>query len=257
MEFRQLLPEPATVDIEPLLASLTDGLPIPAERPYTMVNFVSSADGRATVKGRSGGLGDDGDRAMFHGLREQVDAIMAGTGTLRTERYGRMLGKAERRERRVKRGLTPEPLACIISRSGELPTDIPLFDEPEARVVVFAPSHPDTSGTKAQVEVVVLERDELTPTSVLHLLRAHHGVKTLLCEGGPTLFGGLLQEYVADELFLTLAPKLAGGGAGVPITSGPELPDPQALQIRWLLERNGSLYLRYALHEAFISEMGQ
>jgi 5-amino-6-(5-phosphoribosylamino)uracil reductase len=255
MEFRQLLPEAATVEIEPLLASLTGGLEAREDRPYTMVNFISSVDGRATIKGRSGGLGDDGDRAMFHGLREQVDAVLAGTGTLRTERYGRVLGKAERRERRVARGLTPEPLACIISRSGELPTNIPLFSEPEARVVVFAPTHPDTSGATAQVEVVVLEREELTPTAVLRLLRAHHGVETLLCEGGPTLFGALLHERVADELFLTLAPKLAGGGAGVPITSGPELDEPQPMHIRWLLERNGSLYLRYSLHQVFTSDL--
>jgi riboflavin biosynthesis pyrimidine reductase len=257
MEFRQLLPEPATVDIEPLLASLTNGVEIPDARPYTLVNFIASVDGRATLKGRSGGLGDDGDRAVFHGLREQVDAILAGTGTLRAERYGRMLGKPERRARRVAQGRTAEPLACIISRSGELPTDIPLFDEPEARIVVFAPAHPDTSATKAQVEVVVLDPDELTASTILGMLRANHGIRTLLCEGGPTLFGGLLQEHMTDELFLTLAPKLAGGGAGVPITSGPELADPQPLRIRWLLERNGSLYLRYSLHEAFISDLGQ
>jgi riboflavin biosynthesis pyrimidine reductase len=257
MEFRQLLPEPATVDIEPLLASLTNGVHIPDARPYTLVNFIASVDGRATLKGRSGGLGDDGDRAVFHGLREQVDAILAGTGTLRAERYGRMLGKPERRARRVAQGRTAEPLACIISRSGELPTDIPLFDEPEARIVVFAPAHPDTSATKAQVEVVVLDPDELTASTILGMLRANHGIRTLLCEGGPTLFGGLLQEHMTDELFLTLAPKLAGGGAGVPITSGPELADPQPLRIRWLLERNGSLYLRYSLHEAFISDLGQ
>src|SRR5436309_15275398 len=156
MEFRQLLPEPATVHIEPLLASITNGLQLPAERPYTLVNFISSVDGRATLKGRSGGLGDDGDRAMFHGLREQVDAVLAGTGTLRTERYGRILGKPERPERRLAAGLSAEPLACIISRSGELPTDIPLFAEPEARIIVFAPAEPDLSNAAAQVEVVLV-----------------------------------------------------------------------------------------------------
>src|SRR4051794_34763504 len=125
MEFRQLLPEPATVDVEPLLASLTTGLEIPDRRPYTMVNFIASVDGRATLQGRSGGLGDDGDRAMFHGLREQVDAILAGTGTLRTERYGRMLGKAERRERRVDRGVTVMPLARVTMRSCVAPAHLP------------------------------------------------------------------------------------------------------------------------------------
>jgi 5-amino-6-(5-phosphoribosylamino)uracil reductase len=68
-----------------------------------------------------------------------------------------------------------------------------------------------------------------------------------LCEGGPTLFGGLITEHLADELFLTLAPKLTGGGSGPTVTSGPELSALQGLRLIWALERDGSLYLRYAL----------
>jgi riboflavin-specific deaminase-like protein len=247
MEFRQLLPEPVTVEVEPLLDSLNLGNQAPAGRPYTVVNFVASVDGRATLSGRSRGLGDDGDRAIFHGLRERVDAVLAGTGTLRAERYGRLLGKPERRERRVQRGLSPEPLACIVTRSGEVPIEIPLFAEPEAKVVVFAPIEIDTAACAAQVEVVRLDPSALTQTTVLRRLRSDFGVRVLLCEGGPTLFGALLQEATVDELFLTLAPKLAGGGRGPTISVGPELADPQDLELVWVLERNGSLYLRYSL----------
>jgi riboflavin biosynthesis pyrimidine reductase len=68
----------------------------------------------------------------------------------------------------------------------------------------------------------------------------------LLCEGGPTLFGAMVHERVLDELFLTIAPKLAGGGTGPAITSGPELPEPELLRLQWVLEREGSLFLRYA-----------
>lgn len=247
MEFRQLLPEPATVDVNALLDSMAPGERAPSERPYTAVNFVASADGRATFGGRSGPLGDDGDRAMFHGLREQFDAVMSGTGTLRTERYGRILGKPERRERRTGRGLSAEPLACIVSRSGDVPTDIPLFAEPEARIVVFTPIRLADRGWAAQVEVVCVDPGQLTLTTVLRHLRSDHGVRSLLCEGGPTMFGSLLQEGVVDELFLTLAPKLGGGGQGPAISSGPELPEPQQLALRWLLERNNSLFLRYGI----------
>src|SRR5947209_2791112 len=130
MEFRQLLPTPAAVDVDELLAALDLAASAPPERPYLIVNFVASVDGRATLGGRSGQLGDDGDHAMFHGLREQVDAVMAGTGTLRVERYGRILGKPERRQRRATRGFSPEPLACMITRSGEIPEDIPILNEP-------------------------------------------------------------------------------------------------------------------------------
>ncbi len=247
MDFRQLLPEPSTVDLQALLSSLNLGERAPPARPYTIVNFVSSVDGRATLHGRSGGLGDDGDRAMFHGLREQVDAVLVGTGTLRTERYGRILGREERRRRRVDRGASPEPLACIVTRSGDVPADVPLFTEPEARVVIFAPTELDTGRFAAAVRVVRLDPGELTLTTVLRRLYADYGTRSLLCEGGPTLFGALLHEAVVDELFLTLAPKLTGGGAGPTITAGPELADPRALAISWLLERNGSLYLRYAI----------
>jgi riboflavin-specific deaminase-like protein len=247
MDFRQLFPHPATVDVAALLATLAADFAPPRDRPYTFVNFVESVDGRAAVHGRSGALGDDGDRAMFHGLREQVDAVLAGTRTLRTENYGRILGKPERRARRRAAGRPAEPLMCIVSRSGNLPTDIPLFTEPEARVAVYSPRALETEGLAAQVEVTVLDRDELTFAEVFRRLRADHGVDSLLCEGGPTVFGALLTEGLVDELFLTLAAKVVGGGDEPGITAGPELDTPRELAIRWVLERNGSLYLRYQL----------
>ncbi len=245
--FRRLLPEPAELGVEDLLGSLDFAARAPAERPYTVVNFVASADGRASYGGRSGALGDDGDHAMFHGLRESVDAVMAGTVTLRTEGYGRILRKPQRRERRVARGRSPEPIACIISRSGQVPTEIPLFAEPEARVVIFSAVEPDLDSARAQVEVVRVDPAELTLTTAMRRLRADFGVRSLLCEGGPTLFGALLHEEIVDELFLTLAPKLVGGGSGPAVTSGPELAELQPLRLEWLLERHDSLYARYAL----------
>ncbi len=248
MRFDQLLPTAAQVEIADLLDSLKLAELAPQQRPYVIANFVASADGRATVAGRSGALGDDGDHAVFHGLRERVDAVIAGTGTLRTERYGRILGKAERRERRVARGSSAEPLACVITRSGEVPTDIPLFTEPESRIIVFSPVEVEgLSDCPAQTELVLLDPGEMTVTTALRHLRTGHGVASLLCEGGPTLFGSLLQEDVVDELFLTVAPLLTGGGMGPTISSGPELVDPHKLQLRWVLERNGALYHRYGL----------
>lgn len=247
MDFRQLLPEPATVDIDERLGTLDLGATASADRPYTIANFIATADGRATIGGRSGGLGDEGDKAMFHGLREHVDAVLAGTNTQRIENYGRILGSAERRTRRVARGVSPEPLACTITRSGELPTEIPLFAEPEARVVVFAPAELDLGSVQAQVDVVTLDPGELTLTTAMRRLRSDYNVRSLLCEGGPTLFGSLLSEGLVDELFLTLAPRLAGGGSGLTIASGHELADPPRLELSWLLERAGALYLRYRL----------
>ena len=82
---------------------------------------------------------------MFHGLRERVDAVFAGTGTMAAEGYGRLVRDPARRQRRAARGLAPDPLACVISRSGKIPTEIPLFEDPDSRVVVFSAPCPTSS----------------------------------------------------------------------------------------------------------------
>lgn len=247
LELRELLPRARTLSVGEAMTSLNLVSQARPHRPYTIVNFIASADGRAAFQGRSGGLGSAADRAIFHGLRERVDAVFAGTGTLRTERYGRLIRDPERRRARAASGLRPEPLACIISRSGSVPTDIPLFDEPEANVIVFTPSAADYSGCRAHVEVVRLDAGQLTLTTMMRRLRSDYDVRSLLCEGGPLVFGGLLREGLVDELFLTVAPKLTGGGADPAVTSGPELPHLAPMELVWILEESGSLFLRYAL----------
>jgi len=245
--FKQLLPEPASGTAEELISSWDGAQRVPERRPYTVANFVASVDGAITVDGRSAALGDDGDRAIFHALRGQVDAVLAGTNTLRTENYGRIVPLPERRAARVRAGRSPEPIACVITRSGKVPLGIPLFAEPEARIVVFSPVALDLAGTRSQIEVVRTDPASSDPLgTALRTLRTDFGVRTLLCEGGATLFGSLLLEELIDELFLTLAPKLVGGG-GPTLNSGAVLPRLAQLRIEWLLARNESLYLRYAV----------
>jgi 5-amino-6-(5-phosphoribosylamino)uracil reductase len=247
VRFRQLLPEPGAADVAALLASAELGALAGEDRPYTVANFISSADGRATFHGRSGALGDPADRDLFHGLREQVDAVLAGTRTLRTERYGPLIRDPEGRQRREQGGASPEPLACVVTRSGEVPSDIPLFTSPESRIALFSPVPIDLGECRARVELVRLDPAELTFTTVLRRLRSDFGVASLLCEGGPTVFGALLQEQLVDELFLTIAPKLVGGGASPTISSGPELKELEPMEVVWALEHDGALYMRYRL----------
>lgn len=79
--------------------------------------------------------------------------------------------------------------------------------------------------------------------SLLRSLR-EEGVRALLCEGGPTLHGALQAAGLVDELFLTIAPKLSGGGAPPRILEG-ELNDVVPLELAWLLEHDGELFARY------------
>ncbi|CAA9526136.1 MAG: hypothetical protein AVDCRST_MAG30-3393, partial [uncultured Solirubrobacteraceae bacterium] len=98
--------------------------------------MVATVDGRASIGGRSGPIGSKADMRMFLELRAIVDAVLVGTGTLRAERYGRLVRDPDRRARRVAAGLAADPIALLVSRRLDLPWDAPLFAEPEQRVVI-------------------------------------------------------------------------------------------------------------------------
>jgi riboflavin-specific deaminase-like protein len=245
---RRLLPEPEeSLTPREALAGLALADRAPDDRPYVVVNFVASVDGRAAFEGRSGALGDEVDRELFLTLREQVDAVLAGTGTLRTERYGRLVRDPGRRAAREAAGLRPDPLAVVVSRSLHVPAEIPLFQDPDSAIVVYTAAEADLPDSPAEVRVVRLDPAEMTMTAALRDLRAEHGVRSLLCEGGPTVFGALVHERVADELFLTVSPKLAGGMDPLTILQGPPMPELAELELVWALEAGGALFLRYRL----------
>ena len=244
MLFQRLLPDPGPVELAALLAGLGLGERAPADRPYVVANFVATLDGHVTVGGRSGPIGDDGDTELFHALRGQVDAVLVGTGTLATEHYGRLAARPERRAAREALGLAPDPLGVTLTRSGVLPAGIPLLADEHSTLVVYAGADVSLDpGTRARVEVV----GDADPARVLAHLSAEHGVRSVLCEGGPTLLAALTAAGLVDELFLTVAPLLAGGGGTPGLTAGSPLAIPVPLELRWVLERAGSLYLRHAL----------
>ena len=247
MKLRRLDPDPAEVTPLEVAQSLRPAERAPAERPYVLANMVASADGRATVGGKSGGLSNEADRELFHALREQVDAILVGTGTLRVERYGPFIRDPERRARREDAGLAPNPIGCVVTRTMLLPDDIPLFGDPDSTIAVYTTSDDEPPDVAARLEVTRLPAEMLTMTSVLELLRADHGARSVLCEGGPTILGALLAEDLVDELFLSRAPRLVAG-YGPSVVEGPELPHPAELDRAWVLESDGVLLLRYLVN---------
>ena len=99
MRLRRLHPDAAVVTVDEVADSLRLTERAGAERPFVVCNMVSTADGKATIEGRSGPIGGDADRRLFHALRGQVDAVLVGTGTLRVERYGRLVRDADGRPR--------------------------------------------------------------------------------------------------------------------------------------------------------------
>lgn len=224
---------------------LADGAPARNGRPRVAAAMIASADGRAAVEGRSVGLGHPADSALLRELRTAVDAILVGTGTLRAERYANLLDD-DQRERRVARGLAAEPIVATIARRGDVPVDVPLFGEPDARIQVYVEAEPSSvDACAAEVAVERCAPGTARPPAVLAHLGAERGVGSVLCEGGPTLLRALVADGCVDDLLLTLAPVLAAGDAPT-LLAGAPLDPPGRLVLRDVHRAGEHLFMHYA-----------
>jgi riboflavin-specific deaminase-like protein len=244
--FRRIHPEPGSLSAEEAAAGFGPVDSAPPDRPYLGLNMVATADGKATIDGRSGPIGNPADRELFHELRGRVEAVMVGAGTVRAEQYGRIVRDPERRERRVARGLEPDPLAVVVTGRLDLVVELPLLRVPEQRVVVITGSDAELDDCPAQVHYIRAPNGGFVSLApAMRDLRETFGVTSVMCEGGPLLNSGLLREGLVDELWLSLAPKLAAG-AGPTIVTGAGLDPPVELGLEWVLESGDDhLFLRY------------
>lgn len=239
---RRLLPEPGQTSIVDQIHKLDLTSNPPAARPYVVTNFALTVDGKATLHGRSGSIGSQTDTEFLVCLRTRVDAVMIGAGTMRAERYGRPVADPGKRGRRERRGLSQDPLLIIVSGRLDLPWDAPVFGDRGARVLIFTTSDAQPPETAAEVRVVRHDR-AVDLREALGYLRRERGVRALLCEGGPRLHAQLIDAGMVDELFITRAPKLAGGDGPGLVVDLPELE--RRLELVWLLDDDGELFARY------------
>ena len=240
--FRVLHPargDGASVDAATALASWREHRP---NRAGVALNFISSLDGRIAVDGRSALLGGPADRALFHALRARADAVLVGAGTVRDERYGPLIKSAPVREARRSEGLEEQPLALIATSSLDLDPTLPLLADAASHVVILTSSDGEVPPCAARVDYV--RRAHLADG--LARARERFGLAVVLCEGGPSLAGALGAAGLIDELFLSLAPLIVGGvpGAATMLRGGGP-PAPLSLELRMLLEADGTLFARY------------
>ncbi len=235
-------PERRSVSPEELVSNLRLHELAPPDRPYVGLNMVSSLDGKATLDWRTKGLSSEVDRRVFHLLRTQADAVMVGAGTAREERYGRMTKNDELRQVRVNEGLVPDALAVVVSGRLDLPADLPLLNVAEQRVVIATAAEHELPGLTGDVEYARVGDDLPRLLAYLH---ERHGVRSILCEGGPTLNSFLFAAGVVDELFLTLSPKLLAGASALTIVAGRELVEPADARLVSVAEAENELFTRW------------
>ncbi len=219
----------------------------PAERPYLIANFVSTLDGVVSfnLPGQSEGAqisnSNEEDRFIMGLLRASADAVLVGSGTLqaagpRASWLPESIYPAAKdlyRTYRTEVLRKPEnPLVVIVTAAGKLDLASAVFHTPQTKVLILTTEQGkqtlSQSGSQAlasvevqalaSVEVKPLSSAEtrISPAAILTLLKQEADVELLLHEAGPTLFGEFLAAGFIDELFLTVAPQVAGRVAAHP-----------------------------------------
>jgi 5-amino-6-(5-phosphoribosylamino)uracil reductase len=225
------------------------GYPDAPQRVWVRANFITSLDGGASVDGTTGALGGAGDRALFNLLRTLADVIVVGAGTVRAESYGGARLSARERRHRQARGQTEVPQLAIVTGSGRLDHDLPVFTHTEVPPLVLtcaAAADEIRDRLSGLADVVDCSGDEaarVDPSGLLAALAAR-GLSRVLTEGGPTLLSTLVDDDLLDELCLTIAPCLVGG-TGPRITSGPGQVLTRMRCAHILTDESGYVYTRY------------
>lgn len=264
------LPLPA-----PLAALLGDfRLPLKTQTPYVIGNFVSTIDGVVSLneQGHTGGGPISGflasDHVLMGVLRAAADAIIVGAGTLRDEPGHRWTAEyiypaftQEYRNLRQALGKTSPPLNVLVSASGNIDLGQELFQRGEVPVqVITTPEGEKRVSTQAVPSWVQLTsvqpqpKGNISTRSILALVEQACQGQLFLTEGGPQLLNAFLSEGLLNELFLTLAPQLAGQilndqrpSVAMGSHFAPEHPLWSTLQSVRLV--GSHLFLRYAFRE--------
>ncbi|CAN5376600.1 pyrimidine reductase family protein [soil metagenome] len=198
------------------------------------LNFVSSVDGAATRDGLSGGLGGAADKRYFELLRRVADVVVVGAGTVRHEGYGPMVVDRPRRG---------QPVFAIVTGRLDLDPASPIFTKAPVRPVIITTEEAEGKAAFADVaDVVVAGSSRVDAALAVDALRTR-GLRRILCEGGPSLFGSFLAADAVDELCLTVAPSLEAGDAPR-IARGETAP--RDMHLAGVLRSGDTLLLRYA-----------
>jgi riboflavin biosynthesis pyrimidine reductase len=225
---------------------------------WLRANMVVSADGAASLDGRSEGLSGAADRLVFSVLRSLADVILVGAETARVERYRPVV------EREIwaalRDGRAPTPPIAVVTRELSLNPDGPLLAGAPGRsrtIVLTTAAAPAARRAAAarHAEVIVAGQDRLTPDAAVGAL-VERGYRRLLTEGGPSLLNQITRAGLLDDLCLTISPVLEGGQGGRIVAkpqAAPEIgetapggPGPgTGLRLAHVLEDNGSLLCRY------------
>lgn len=201
----------------------------PSDRPYVVMNMVSTIDGKIITGNRDEpvmDLGSKTDHAAMRMIESKVDAVMIGRGSLEAT-PGLWYDKALTR--------------IVVTGGAPMDTSARFFADAPDRALVLSPigivSATNYRPGKGGAVDFVKALGELKRT----------GIRTLLIEGGSELNASMLSLGLVDELFLTMAPKVKLGRETPTYAGGEPLPRELVQKYNLISEKRvgDEVFLRY------------
>jgi diaminohydroxyphosphoribosylaminopyrimidine deaminase/5-amino-6-(5-phosphoribosylamino)uracil reductase len=171
-------------------------------RPAVTLKWAMSLDGRiATSKGESQWISSPRARRWALELREEHDAILAGSGTV--------LSDDPRLDRRL--GLAGGPnVRVILDRRLRTPPEARLFTVPGTVLIYTQATDSERRAALEARGAVVVPLPVVEPATVLADLW-ERGARSLLVEGGGEVLAGFVTSGCYDRVMVDCAPLLIGG----------------------------------------------
>jgi riboflavin biosynthesis pyrimidine reductase len=202
--------------------------PLHPGRGHVIGNFVTTLDGIVALNesGHTGGGDISGhnqhDKMVMGLLRAVADAVIVGAGTLRSVPHHRWTAQyiypplaAVYQQLRTSLGKPTPPLNVIVTSHGEVDLNLPLFQSGEVPVLIVTNKQGEerirAHNLQPFVQLSAIQSDgPLSAQAILQAVNHIRQCELILVEGGPQLMGDFFAEKVLDDLFLTLAPQIAG-----------------------------------------------
>jgi len=190
-------------------------------RPFVAATFAMTVDGKITTKNFSPvDFTSREDKLHLFRQRALADAVLIGHTSLKHDNV-RLGLPAELQQARIKRKQTPAPLRVIVSNKGRINRRLKIFRSTSSPILIFSTTQMPRKTQTALGEKAILhlaESEEVDLAEMLRILRSQYHVRTVACEGGPTLFRSLLERDLVDQLNLTIAPYMFGGASAPTLT---------------------------------------
>jgi GTP cyclohydrolase II len=191
----------------PDVASLLGEVRVRTSRPYVVVKYAQTIDGRiATSTGDARWISGEEERRTSHALRAACDAVLVGVGTILAD------------DPRLTVRLVPgaSPIRVVLDPRLRLPDDARVLEEDGVTTIVTtgassAERRAELRRRGISVVVVPAGPQGLDLHSALEAL-FDDGIRSVLVEGGARVITSFLSLGLADRLVVAIAPRVMGSG---------------------------------------------